>query len=79
MVTIFIVVAVFLVVFGGLLAAADSALGVLSRQDLLDEADDDPRHSTALTAIAADVGAHVNAVNFVRILAETSAAVLVSL
>ncbi|WP_354595190.1 hemolysin family protein [Frigoribacterium sp. PvP054] len=79
MVTVFVVVAIFLVVFGGLLAAADSALGVLSRQDLLDEADDDPRHATALTAIAADVGAHVNAVNFVRILAETSAAVLVSL
>ncbi|WP_423924218.1 hemolysin family protein [Frigoribacterium sp. 2-23] len=79
MVTVFVVVAVVLVVFGGLLAAIDSALGVLSRNDLLDEAEQTPRSARALTAIAGDVGAHTNAVNFVRILAETSAAVLVSL
>ena len=34
MVGIFISVAVLLVVFGGLLAAADAALGVMSRTDL---------------------------------------------
>ena len=33
----------------------------------------------SLLAIAADVGAHVNAINFMRILAETTAAVLVTL
>jgi CBS domain containing-hemolysin-like protein len=79
MVTVFVIVAVVLVVFGGLLAAVDSALGVLSRGDLHEEAEASPRSRKALLAIADDVGAHVNAVNFMRIVAETSAAVLVSL
>ncbi|MDY0893002.1 hemolysin family protein [Frigoribacterium sp. CFBP9030] len=79
MVTVFVIVAVVLVVAGGLLAAIDSALGVLSRADLTDEAEQSPRSRTALLAIAVDTGAHVNAVNFVRVVAETSAAVLVSL
>ena len=79
MVTVFVIVAVVLVVFGGLLAAVDSALGVLSRGDLHEEAESSPRSSASLLAVAADVGAHVNAVNFMRIVAETSAAVLVSL
>lgn len=78
MIPIFLSVAVLLVVFGGLLAAADAALTVLSRVDLLDLA----AHSRArksLTAIATDVGAHVNAINFMRVVAETTAAVLVTL
>ncbi|HEY8914027.1 hemolysin family protein [Lacisediminihabitans sp.] len=78
MIPIFVSVAVLLVIFGGLLAAADAALGVLSRNDLLEIA----AHSRArnsLLAIAGDVGAHVNAVNFMRVVAETTAAVLVSL
>ena len=79
MVTVFVIVAVVLVVLGGLLAAVDAALGVLSRGDLHEEADASPRARRALLAIADDVGAHVNAVNFMRIVAETSAAVLVSL
>ncbi|WP_182501125.1 hemolysin family protein [Frigoribacterium faeni] len=79
MVTVFVIVAVVLVIVGGLLAAIDSALGVLSRADLIEEADESPRSRAALLAVSADIGAHVNAVNFVRIVAETSAAVLVSL
>ena len=79
MVTVFVIVAVVLVVVGGLLAAVDSALGVLSRGDLHEEAEASPRSRRSLLAIADDVGAHVNAVNFMRIVAETSAAVLVSL
>ena len=78
MIPIFVTAAVLLVAFGGLLAAADAALGVLSRADLLELA----AHSRArrsLTAIAGDPGAHVNAVNFVRVAAETTAAVLVSI
>ena len=78
MIPIFVSVAVLLVIFGGLLAAADAALIVLSRADLLDLA----AHSRAkksLTAIAGDVGAHINAVNFMRVVAETTAAVLVTL
>jgi CBS domain containing-hemolysin-like protein len=74
----FVSVAVLLVIFGGFLAAADAALGALSRADLLELA----AHSRAkrsLEAIAGDVGAHVNAVNFMRVVAETTAAVLVTL
>jgi CBS domain containing-hemolysin-like protein len=79
MIAIFITAAVVLVVIGGVLAATDSALGVLSRHDLLEIAEGRRRGSRSILAIADDVGAHVNAINFVRILAETAAAVLVSL
>ena len=67
-----------LVAFGGLMASVDAALGVSSRADITELA----LHSRArrsLLAIADDTGAHVNAVNFVRITAETTAAVLVTL
>jgi len=76
---IFISVAVLLVIFGGLLAAVDSALSVLSRADLLEMAATSRRSRKSLTAIAMDVGAHINAINFMRVVAETAAAVLVSL
>ena len=78
MIAIFVSAAVLLVIFGGLLAAADAALGVLSRADLLDIAVSS-RATKSLTAIAADVGAHVNAVNFSRVVAETTAAVFTTL
>lgn len=74
----FLIAAFALVSFGGLMAAVDSALGVLSRADLTDLALTS-RARRSLLAIADDPGAHVNAVNFVRILAETTAAVLVTL
>ncbi|MEO8529268.1 MAG: hemolysin family protein [Pseudolysinimonas sp.] len=78
MIGVFVALAVLLVAFGGLLAAADAALGVVSRTDLIDLA---AHHRTrsSLLAIAADVGAHVNALNFMRVLSETTAAVLVTL
>ncbi len=75
---VFIAVAVLLVALGGLLAAAESALSVLSRQDLADLAEGS-RSARSLRAIASDPGAHVNALAFVRIVAETTAAVLVTL
>jgi CBS domain containing-hemolysin-like protein len=78
MIGIFISVAVLLVVFGGLLAAADSALTVLSRADLVDLAIGS-RSARSLLAISRDTGAHINALNFMRIVAETTAAVLVTL
>lgn len=78
MVGVFFSVAGLLVVFGGLLAAADSALTVLSRTDLIDLASHS-RSRRSLLAIAADTGAHVNALNFMRIVSETTAAVLVTL
>ncbi len=78
MIGIFISVAVLLVIFGGLLAAADSALMVLSRTDLVDLAASS-RSRKSLLAISRDPGAHINALNFMRIVAETTAAVLVTL
>src|ERR1700710_2830482 len=78
MITIFVLAAVVLVVFGGLLAASDSALTVLSRTDLVDLAVHS-RSRRSLLAIASDMGAHVNALNFMRVVSETTAAVLVSL
>jgi len=78
MITIFVCAAVVLVVFGGLLAAADSALQVLSRTDLVDLASHS-RSRRSILAISDDIGAHVNALNFMRVVSETTAAVLVSL
>ncbi len=75
---IFIAVAVLLVAFGGLLAAADAALGALSRSDLVDLALTS-RARRSLLAISRDPGAHLNAISFMRIVAETTAAVLVTL
>ena len=75
MIPLFISVAVVLVLFGGLLAAADSALSVLSRTDLVDLASHS-RSKSSLLAIAADVGTHVNAINFMRVVSETTAAVV---
>lgn len=78
LIPIFATVAVVLVVFGGLLAAADSALTVLSRTELVDLASKS-RASRPLIAISNDPGAHINALNFMRIVVETTAAVLVTL
>lgn len=78
MIGIFLGVAVLLVVLGGLLAAVDAALGVLSRSDLVDLAST-AKSRKSILAIADDLGDHVNAINFMRIVAETTAAVLVTL
>jgi CBS domain containing-hemolysin-like protein len=78
MIPVFVSVAVLLVAFGGLMAAVDAALAALSRADLQDLAVGS-RAAVSVNAIAADVGAHVNAVNFVRVVAETTAAVLITL
>jgi CBS domain containing-hemolysin-like protein len=75
---LFIGAAFVLVAFGGLMAAVDSAIGVSSRAEITDLAIDS-RARRSLLAIAEDTGAHVNAVNFMRIIAETTAAVLVTL
>jgi len=78
MISLFIGAAVVLVLLGGLLAAADAALAVVSRSDLVELALDS-RSRRSLLAISNDVGTHVNAVNFMRVVSETTAAVLVSL
>lgn len=72
-----LVAAVLLVAFGGLMAAIDAAYGVTSRADLADLADEG-RKAKALTRIAGDLDAHVNAVAFIRVLVEVTAAVLVT-
>ncbi|BDZ46644.1 hypothetical protein GCM10025866_25530 [Naasia aerilata] len=72
-----ILVALLLVAFAGLLAAADSAIGALSRADILDLALA-ARARRSLLAIASDSGAHVNAISFLRVTSETTAAVLVT-
>jgi CBS domain containing-hemolysin-like protein len=78
MIALFVSVAVVLVLFGGLLAAVDAALTVLSRTDLVDLASSS-RSRKALLAISDDIGTHANALNFMRVVSETTAAVLVSL
>ncbi|MBO9627436.1 MAG: HlyC/CorC family transporter [Microbacterium sp.] len=69
--------AVLLVAFGGLMAAIDAAFAVTSRADL-EEMGAEGRNARELARIAADPDAHVNAVAFIRVLAETTAAVLVT-
>jgi CBS domain containing-hemolysin-like protein len=74
----FLAAAILLVAFGGLMAAVDSAIMAQSRADIAELAIT-ARAKRSLRAIAADTGAHLNAINFVRIIAETTAAVLVTL
>jgi len=74
----FLTAAILLVAFGGLMAAVDAAIVSQSRADIAELADES-RSKRSLRAIAADTGAHLNAINFVRIIAETTAAVLVTL
>ncbi len=69
--------AILLVGFGALMAAIDAAFGVTSRGDLADLGASG-RNGRMLTHIAADPEAHANAVAFIRVLAETAAAVLVT-
>ncbi|MGL4339909.1 MAG: hemolysin family protein [Rhodoglobus sp.] len=78
MIGIFLGVAVLLIIFGGLLAAADAALSVLSRTDLTDLSEHS-RSRASLLAIAHDPGTHINTLGFMRVVAETTAAVLVTL
>lgn len=78
LVILFFVVALLLAAFGGLLASVDAALSVVSRTDLIDLAAQRPKPQRLL-AVATDIGAHVNALNFLRIVAETIAAVLITL
>ncbi|MDQ1609640.1 MAG: magnesium and cobalt exporter, family [Microbacteriaceae bacterium] len=78
LVAVFLIVSVGLVAFGGLMAAVDAAISVQSRADIADLAEKS-RAKRSLRALAADPSAHLNAVSFMRITAETTAAVLVTL
>lgn len=78
LIPVFIAAAVMLVALGGWLAAAESAMGVLSRQEMLALAAES-RSNRSILAIADETGAHVNAASFVRVIVETTAAVLITL
>lgn len=69
--------ALLLVAFGGLMAAIDAAFSVRSHSDLRELATEG-RNAEALARIAEDPDPHVNAVAFMRVLSETTAAVLVT-
>lgn len=72
-----LVAALLLVAFGGLMTAIEAALGVTSRQELL-EGEGGGRAERSLRRIADDPDTHANAVAFIRVLAETTAAVFVT-
>lgn len=78
MTTLFVLIAVVLVIIGGILAAIDGAMQVLSRHDILDVAEES-RRPEALRQIAADAPAHHTALTFIRVIVETFAAVLITL
>jgi CBS domain containing-hemolysin-like protein len=78
LIAVFLSVAFLLVVFGGLMAAVDAAILTLSRSDVAELAQA-ARARRSLDAIAADPESHLNAVSFTRVIAETTAAVLVTL
>lgn len=70
-------ICVILVVFAGMMAATEAALGVLSSSDIR-QLGQTHRASKSLIAIARDVRAHRNTTTFLRISAETTVAVLVT-
>jgi CBS domain containing-hemolysin-like protein len=78
LVILLVAAAAVLLAVGGLLAAADAALSVRSRAQLITLADELPRGGKSLRAIAEDEPSHINALNFGRVIAETLAAVLVT-
>jgi CBS domain containing-hemolysin-like protein len=68
---------VVLVGFSGLMAASESALGVLSSDDIRDLSRAD-RPSVALGAIADDIPRHLTVTTFVRVICETAAVVVIT-
>ncbi len=76
--TLLLIAAVLLVATGGLMSAIDAAFSVSSRSDL-EELAAEGRNAASLRRIAEDPDVHVNAVAFIRILSETTAAVLVTI
>ena len=78
LIVLLLVAALLLVALGGLLAAVDAALISVSSAEIGEMAETS-RSARSLRRIAEDRGSHVNAINFVRILVETGAAVIVAL
>lgn len=78
MAIVFVLVALFLVVVGGLLTAINAGLGVVGRNDLIELAAT-KKKPQALHSVASDLPAHITALRFVRVVVETMAAVLITL
>ncbi len=78
MTVVFIITAAVLIIIGGLLTALDGALHVLSRGDLLDEAEASKR-KLLIQRIATDIAAHITALGFIRVIVDTVAAILITL
>lgn len=74
----FVALAVALIGLGGLMAAMDAAITSLSKPDF-EQLASSSRAARSIRAIADDPDTHLNAVNFVRISAETIAAAVVAL
>lgn len=66
-----------LIGFGGLMAASEAAMGVLSSDDIREQAQS-RRAKKSLISMSEDMGAYRTVTTFVRILVETSAAVIVT-
>jgi len=71
-------VALALIAAGGLLTAISAALGVVGRNDLIEEAAA-RRKPHALHKLASAMAAHATAVRFVRVVVDTTAAILITL
>jgi CBS domain containing-hemolysin-like protein len=78
MAIVFGVIALVLVILGGLLSAIDSAFSSVGKNDLIEEAATQ-RQPQALHKIASDVPSHLTALRFVRVVVDTIAAVLITL
>lgn len=76
--TIFLIVAVLFILFAALLATFESAYSVTSRADLSEIAEQNPE-SNALKQISLDPDVHRNAIGFVRVFVEMTAAVLITI
>jgi CBS domain containing-hemolysin-like protein len=75
---VFAVIAVVLVIVGGLLSAIESAFSSMGKNDLIEEAAT-VRTPQALHKIASDAPSHLTALRFVRVVVDTIAAVLITL
>ena len=74
----FVIIALLLIVVGGLLTAIDSAFSSVGKNDLIEEAAT-RRNPRALHRTAADLPSHLTALRFVRVVVDTIAAVLITL
>ena len=71
--------AVLLVVFAGILAAAEAAIARVSRLRAAQLAEDGRRGASTLVVVAEDSGPYLSVATFVRVVCESFAAVFVTI